>query len=313
MKRNVSQLIMLGIIAALLAACGPTPAAATPSAAPQVIIAEGMLLPVSALDLSFTVSGQVDEVLVADGEAVRKNQPLVRLVDSPESLSALASAQKDALAAQQALDDYRASAQVNLAQAKIEAILAGKRRTTALNNYNASKSRESTARLDEADGNLEIAEAALLRVEANGGLDPERLNTLGAQLEASEAAVASAQAAIDARELRAPMNGAVADIRIIHGQRVQPGEVVMAVADFSEWVVETDNLSEMEVVDLTIGQQVEVTLDALPDVVLKGVLERINERFEEKRGDITYTVTVSLMETDPLMRWGMTAAVKFAR
>ena len=313
MKKKLSIIILMAIITALLAACGSKPPEESVPTAPQAVIAEGMLLPVSALDLSFTVSGQVDEVLVSDGESVRKDQVLARLVDSAQAQSAKASAQQDALAAQQALDDYKAAAQVNLAQAQIEAILAGKRRTTALNNFNASKSRESTARLDEAEGNLVIAEAALKRMEENDGLDPERLNTLEARLNAAEAAVASAQAAIDALELKAPMAGTVADVRIIHGQRVQPGEVVMAVADFSEWVVETDNLTETEVVALSVGQSVDIVLDALPDVALQGEVARINQRFEEKRGDITYTVTVVLKETDPLMRWGMTAAVRFVK
>ncbi len=313
MKKKLSLFILLAIITALLAACGSPKTDENSAPVSRDIIAEGRLLPVSALDLSFTVSGQVDEVLVEDGEEVRKDQALATLVDSAQAQSALASAEREALAAQQALDDYKAAAQVNLAQAQIEAILAGKRRTTALNNYNASKSRESTARLDEAEGNLEIAEAALQRIEENEGLDPERLNTLEAQLNAAQAAVDSAQAAIDALTIKAPMSGAIADVRIIHGQRVQPGEVVMAVADFSEWVVETDNLTETEVVDITLGQAVEVVLDALPDVPLQGEVSRINQRFEEKRGDITYTVTVLLKETDPLMRWGMTAAVRFVK
>lgn len=313
MKKKLSLFILLAIITALLAACGSPKTDENSAPVSRDIIAEGRLLPVSALDLSFTVSGQVDEVLVEDGEEVRKDQALATLVDSAQAQSALASAEREALAAQQALDDYKAAAQVNLAQAQIEAILAGKRRTTALNNYNASKSRESTARLDEAEGNLEIAEAALQRIEENEGLDPERLKTLEAQLNAAQAAVDSAQAAIDALTIKAPMSGAIADVRIIHGQRVQPGEVVMAVADFSEWVVETDNLTETEVVDITLGQAVEVVLDALPDVPLQGEVSRINQRFEEKRGDITYTVTVLLKETDPLMRWGMTAAVRFVK
>jgi multidrug resistance efflux pump len=313
MKKKLTIIILLTMITTLLAACSSKPQEESLTTTPQAVIAEGMLLPVSALDLSFTVSGQVDEVLVSDGETVRKDQVLARLVDSAQAQSALASAQQDALAAQQALDDYKAAAQVNLAQAQIEAILAGKRRTTALNNYNAGRSRESTARLDEADGNLAIAEAALKRTEENDGLDPERLNTLEARLNAAEAAVASAQATIDALKLKAPMAGTVADVRIIHGQRIQPGEVVMAVADFSEWVVETDNLTETEVVALSVGQLVEVVLDALPEVDLQGEVARINQRFEEKRGDITYTVTVVLKETDPLMRWGMTAAVRFVK
>ncbi len=313
MKRRISLVILFVIIMSLLAACGSKQQSSPTAVAPQAIIAEGMLLPVNTLDLSFTVSDQVDEVLVSSGDQVSKDQVLARLVDSAQAQSALTSAQKEALTAQQALDDYKAAAQVNLAQAQIDAILAGKQRTTALNNYNASKSRESTARLDEADGNLAISEEKLKRIEENDGLDPQQLNTLEAQLKAAQASVASAQEEVDSHELKAPMSGTVADVSIIHGQFVQSGEVVMAVADFTDWVVKTDNLTETEVVDISVGQPVVVVLDALPDVILKGEVTSINDRYEEIRGDITYTVTVLLKETDPLMRWGMTAAVKFVK
>jgi len=65
------------------------------------------------------------------------------------------------------------------------------------------------------------------------------------------------------------------------------------------------------VIAVTVGQAVEVVLDALPEVTLEGQVSQINQRYEEKRGDITYTVTVTLSETDPQMRWGMTAAARF--
>ena len=34
--------------------------------------------------------------------------------------------------------------------------------------------------------------------------------------------------------------------------------------------------------------------------------------FEEKRGDITYTVRIRINEPDPRLRWGMTVEVTFA-
>ena len=91
------------------------------------------------------------------------------------------------------------------------------------------------------------------------------------------------------------------------------GSPVLTLADLSNWVVKTDNLTEGDVTQVSIGQEVEVVLDVLPDAPLTGKVTRINSRFEEKRGDITYTVTVQLTKTDPRMRWGMTAAVKFTR
>jgi multidrug resistance efflux pump len=298
-----------------LSACAPKPAAAqeTPvTAVADSIIAEGRLLPVNALDLSFSVPGQVDEVLVKEGDRVRSGQVLARLVDSPEAQSALAGAEKEALAAQQALDDYKAAADVNLAQGQITAILAKKQLTTARDNYFAGKSTEAKARMDEAAGKLAIAQNDLKQLTDNAGLDPDQVNTLEARLGAANAAVESARAAVDALELKATMTGTAADIRILPGQRVSAGEVVMAVADFSKWVVETDNLTEVEVVAVKEGQAVEIILDALPDTPLKGAVSTINSRFEEKRGDITYTVTAVLNETHPLMRWGMTAAIRFA-
>jgi multidrug resistance efflux pump len=314
MKKRTLKIIYIAIFMTILSACSPKAAEESPvMEAPNLIVAEGRLLPIKSLDHSFNATGQVAQVLVEDGDEVRRGDALARLFDSPEAEAVLASAQKEALATQQALDDYKAAADVNLAQAQIEAILAKKRRTTALNNYYASKSTESTARLDESTGEMELAQERFERIAANNGLEPDELNSLEAQVQSSKANVESAQAAIDALTLEAAMSGTVADVRLTTGQQVTSGEVVMAVADFSEWIIETDNLTEIEVVDIAVGQEVEVTLDALPDVTLKGEVANINARFEEKRGDVTYTVTVTLKETDPLMRWGLTAAVLFAQ
>jgi multidrug resistance efflux pump len=315
MKKIISPFLVLALLVLLLSACGPK--AAAPAGTPAAVqadglIAEGRLLPVSSLDMSFSVPGQVAEVLVKDGDMVKAGQALARLNDSPEAQSALASAKKEALAAQQALDDYKASAQVTLAQGQLDAVIAKKLHTTAKSNYNAGRSTETKARMDEAAGKLKLAEDALKKLEANAGLNPDQVNTLEARVASANAAVESAQSAIDALELKAGMAGTVADVKILPGQRIAAGEVVMAVADFSKWVVQTDNLTEIEVVNVKVGQPVEIILDALPDVALKGVVSNINARFEEKRGDITYTVTAELSQTDPAMRWGMTAAVRFA-
>jgi len=314
MKKRLSIIILSLLTIGIIAACGPNAAdeQSTAVLAQPAIIAEGRLLPVKALDHSFALGGQIAEINVASGDRVFKDQILASIQDSAELNAILAGAEREALAAQQALDDYVAAATENLAEAQIEAILARKRRTTALNNYNASGSTESQARLDEATGEMDRLQALFERIEANEGLDPDQMNTLEARVSSAKANVASAQEAVDALNLRAAMSGVVSDLNLTVGQQVSPGEVVLAVADFSEWIIETDNLTEFEVVEITEGQEVDVTLDALPDVHLKGEVVEINERFEEKRGDITYTVTILLKETDPLMRWGMTAAVNFS-
>ncbi|BBB49373.1 HlyD family secretion protein [Pelolinea submarina] len=312
MKKGILLSLIL-VAAVLLSACGSgkTSAEAAQATEPDYLIAEGSLLPVKALDISFSVSGQVHSVEITDGQSVRTDQVLARLDDVPEADAALAKARQDVLDAQVALDDYKASGALNLAQGQLEVILSNSKYKNARDNFLDGRSTERKARMDEAEANLKLAEDAYAQLEDNEGLDPDQLDALEARLASAQASLASAQAAVDALTLRASMNGTVVDVAIIPGQQVTAGELVMALADFSGWVIKTDSLTELEVVNVTEGQAVQVILDALPDTVLKGTVTNINERFEEKRGDITYTVTVQLDETDPHMRWGMTAAVYF--
>ena len=86
---------------------------------------------------------------------------------------------------------------------------------------------------------------------------------------------------------------------------------VVTLADFTFWRVETDNLTEIEVIDVELGMKVLITADSLPDVELEGEVESIGIVFEEKRGDITYTVKIRLNDIDNRLRWGMTVVTVF--
>jgi multidrug resistance efflux pump len=314
MKKTIFLLFFLIISGAIMVACAPAAEAQPdPVAAGRagLVIAEGRLLPSRFVDVISSVGGQVDEVMVADGDWVHNRQMLVTLQDIPEFHEALARARQEQLVAQQELDNYLASADINLSRGQLDVITARSRFNTAKDNYNSGRSTERKARMDEAEGLLRLAEKDLRLLEENNGLLPSAMEALEARLSAAETAVITAQSAVDALTLRAPINGNVADVSIQPGQKISAGEVLLAVADFSEWVVETDSLTEIEVVRIVPGQKVEVVLDALPNLILTGEVKTINSRFEEKRGDITYTVTALLEKGDPQMRWGMTAAVFF--
>ena len=70
-------------------------------------------------------------------------------------------------------------------------------------------------------------------------------------------------------------------------------------------------LKKIDVVELAEGDPVVVTLDAIPGVELSGTIESIGQTFSENQGDTVYKVTILLTDTDPAMRRGMTAEVKF--
>ena len=95
------------------------------------------------------------------------------------------------------------------------------------------------------------------------------------------------------------------------GSSIRAREIAVTVADFSNWLVKTTDLTEIDVVGLAEGDPVLVTLDALPEVELEGSILSISQVYFENQGDIVYEVTILLNDAHPAMRWGMTASVTF--
>lgn len=316
MKKFSLFFVLVVIASLLLTACGSEPTEPvvepTPSESPA-LIAEGRLLPVNSMNQFFSGPGQVAEVLVKDGENVIAGQVLARLHSSPNAELALARAEEEVLAAQQGLETLESNAQVSLAQANLDVLAAQEQRDAAQEQYDAEATEQTKADLEAAEAILQQAEQAQAQLEANAGIDPDQMAAAQARLVTAQAALASAQAAIDALELKATIDGTVVDLTLQAGDWVTAGQPVITLADYSAWIVKTDNLTELEVTGVQVGQSVKVILDAMPEKTLSGEISQINSRFEEKRGEITYTATILLSQPDPAMLWGMTAVVEFTQ
>lgn len=195
------------------------------------------------------------------------------------------------------------------------------------------------ARKGQVQPRIRQAEAALTAAEASAAAAPPTLEAAEARYAASEAGFVAAEAAfvaaeagliaaesgllatqadvkradaeLEKNELRAPWDGTVADLDLKENEYVVPGQAILSLADLSAWVVETDNLTEIEVPEVSVGQLVTITPDALPSLTLAGKVASIASLYDEKRGDVTYTVTVGLDKSDPRLRWGMTVVVQF--
>jgi hypothetical protein len=76
-------------------------------------------------------------------------------------------------------------------------------------------------------------------------------------------------------------------------------------------MIETTDITELEVVKLGIGQQVTFTADALPDVTMNGVVTEISGSSVLQGGDVIYTVRIAAGDVDPRVKWGMTVEVVF--
>ena len=78
-------------------------------------------------------------------------------------------------------------------------------------------------------------------------------------------------------------------------------------ADLATLQVETDDLTELNVVRVQEGAPATVTFDALPGLTLTGKVVRIKPLGENKQGDMTYTVVIQPDQLDDRLRWNMTA------
>jgi multidrug resistance efflux pump len=336
-------LALLGL-SLLLSACSPagsappTAESIPPVIADSTIIAEGRIEPIQYADIAFTASGRISEVLVEEGQEVKKGDELIRLGDASDTQ--YAAAQLELVSSKKALNDLSNASSTDLAQAVID-LKDAQEEFDRADDYlrylqNADKVPQTETRsylvqtwrgyeyrtrtkhfkgpapedwIIEAENDLALKKAELDSAQRTydrlkGGADSEQLAVLQARLEAAQAGMA-------ALSVIAPFDGVVADLEAKLGGSINAGEPAVTVADFSEWLVKTTDLTEIDVVALSEGQPVTVTLDAIPDAALTGEILSIGQTFSENQGDIVYEVTILLTETHPSMRWGMTAAVTF--
>jgi HlyD family secretion protein len=173
-------------------------------------------------------------------------------------------------------------------------------------------------RYDLAAAQLDAAQAALddaqRKADAtiNGRPDPDDLALAEANLEQARGQLRAAEAALVDLELRAPFAGRIMRNELTVGAYTGPDQVGMVLADTSAWYLETNDLTENQVVDVREGRQVKISFDALPGETFTGEVESISEYFLERFGDITYVVRILLLQEEPRLRWGMTAEVKFS-
>jgi multidrug resistance efflux pump len=132
-----------------------------------------------------------------------------------------------------------------------------------------------------------------------------------ARLNNAKAQVGAAESALERLELKAPFAGQIVDINIVPNEQLGQNTWAFVLADFGEWYIETDDLTELEVINIAEGQMVSVIPDALPELELPGTVVEISNMSTEKGGDVLYQVRIRLNEADPRLRWGMTVEVHF--
>lgn len=271
-----------------------------PVKADNTVVADGKVVPVHSATLSFVGSGVISSVLVKDGDNVKSGQLLAKL-DSARQAAAVAQAEAQMLRAQARLEELQAGARPQEVASATASLEGAKARLAR------AKAGSPPLEISIAEAEVRAAQAQLDLVKA--GQRPESIAAAKADVAAAKATLDQAKVALAETELRAPFAGTIAGTKVAKGEFVGTGTPIMRIMDTSAWEIDTEDLTEISVVKIAVGDPVSIEFDAIPNLKLPGKVTGINPLGESKSGDITYTVTVKPDKQDARMRWNMTATV----
>lgn len=218
-------------------------------------------------------------------------------------------------AAQDAYAPYANKSEDNLARATFLTRLseAQKEYDDAVRRLNQLQGTASEEKIAQAEADLALAKARYESIQRKyeilkNGPDPDKVAAANAKLKNAEAQLAAAHASLEGLKLKAPFTGTIVTNELKIGQYVNPGIPLVKLVDFSDWQVETTNLTELNVVYLEEGNRALITFDSLPDLQFPGTLIRIQSLGENQQGDIVYTAVFELDQYDNRLKWNMTCS-----
>ncbi len=163
-----------------------------------------------------------------------------------------------------------------------------------------------------AQGNVAVAEANVARAKAayDRLLEPpteEEIAILEAQVESARTNLELAKVRLEEAQIIAPVAGTVASVQVNKGEQVSPGVPVITIVSEESFHIDV-NVDEIDIERVAVGQPVEITLDALPDVVVQGEVAEIAPTPTNVGGVVTFLVTINIVgEQDVELRPGMSA------
>jgi HlyD family secretion protein len=260
----------------------------------SVVTASGEIKPKNYINIGANAVGEITQLLVKEGERVRKGQLLAKIEDvQPEAdvqaqKASLSSAEADSSASEAAMK----AGDENIAtmQAAIDKDRADLARMKAELDRAESLYKEQLMAKQDFDLKKFSYQAQEAAVKESG----TRITQARAQREQMAAQLASAQKRVGVakanlvrfndvlqkRSSYAPLDGVVTNLPVRQGETVVPGlqnqsgTIIMTIADMSLITAEV-KVDETDIVNVSLGQAADVTIDAIPNKTFKGHVTEI--------------------------------------
>ncbi len=245
----------------------------------ETVAASGKVFPVTEVNISSDVSGEVVELYVEEGDSVVAGQVLAR-IDPDAYLSQVERGEASVNSARAQAANARA--QVENLRAQREQILAQLENARKVHERNEKLHAEgviSDADLETSLTNLEALEANLRSVEASIRAAEESARAAEFQVKSAEATLKELKTSLRRTTIYAPMSGIVSRLNVEKGERVvgtiqMAGTEIMRIADLSDMEVQVE-VSENDLPRVSLGDFVEIEVDAWIDRKFAGKVKEI--------------------------------------
>ena len=282
----------------------------------SVVTASGEIKPRNYVNIGADAIGRITEILVKEGDRVRKGQLLAKLesiqpqADVSAQKAALNAIQSESAAAEagvKAADDNLLTLQASIdrARADLERTRVDFERAQELLNAKLIAKQE----FDQKKTLLDAQRAAVREAETRLVGARSSREQAAAQLSGTQKRIAQNQAMLtrlnDVLEKHysvAPLDGMVTNLPMRVGETAvvgiqnTPGSLIMTIADMSLLTAEV-KVDETDIVNVKLDQKADITIDAIPNRVFKGhVIEIGNTAILRSTGLAASQSTISSQE-----------------
>jgi membrane fusion protein (multidrug efflux system) len=237
--------------------------------------------------ISSRINGTVERVLVDDNVRVKAGQVLVEL-DPRDYEVSLRQAEANLSSAEASVTQGEAQLQVakaNVGQAQgseasaqasaDNANLDQKRNTELLKTHVISPQEmdHTNEAARSTNATLQSAKKQVAGAEAQVSLAEAQVQAGQAQVQQAQEAIKQAELNLSYTKIVSPTDGQVAQRTVESGNRVQPGQALMAISEFDVWVVA--NLKETQMEKVRVGQPVAIRIDSFPHQTFSGWVDSV--------------------------------------
>jgi HlyD family secretion protein len=165
--------------------------------------------------------------------------------------------------------------------------------STNLNSYNTTVQARETA-LNSASTSVALAKL---------NLEQKILGARSEEIAQAKAQLDSAKLAYENTIIRAPFDGQIGSVSAIVGQQTNSQQGIATIITKTKFA--EVSLNEVDIVNVKLGQKVEIKVDAIPDKTFKGTVSQINTVGVETSNVTNFGVKISIDEEDERIRSGM--------